>query len=122
MAIWAIDRPPFSANSCKYRCSCSSPSVRSRSIAAFLKKGLVISFFDSACARVAVCRQARKPAMSVAENTLLDDSNPQRQQRGGGEEVSSHGKEGDQSNPVTDMVGWESPLAESRSMRNGLAS
>jgi hypothetical protein len=43
----------------------------------FLKKGLVISFFDSARARVAVCRQARKLAMSVAENTMLDDFMPQ---------------------------------------------
>jgi hypothetical protein len=41
------------------------------------RKGLVISFFDSARAGVAVFRQARKLAMSVAENTMLNDSMPQ---------------------------------------------
>ena len=38
----------------------------------------MISFFDSARSSVAVCGQARKLAMSVAENMLLDDSIPQR--------------------------------------------
>jgi hypothetical protein len=43
-----------------------------------LKKGLVISSLDSARSSVAVCGQARKLAMSVAENMMLDDSIPQR--------------------------------------------
>lgn len=48
-----------------------NPSFGSRSTAGFLKKGLTTLSSDSARARVAVCRQARKLAMSVAENMGL---------------------------------------------------
>ena len=62
--------PSFSAQFPQMPRSYSIPSVCSRSIVWFLKKGLVISFVDSARARVAVCRQSRKLAMSVAENMM----------------------------------------------------